>query len=141
MLAVCSKNDRAIAEAAFDHPEMLLKRGDFAAFVANWTDKATNLRAIAKALNLGLDSLVFVDDNPVEREQVRAALPQVAVPELPADPAHYVRCLAEAGYFEAVGLHRRGPGPRRAVRGQPRAREPRGRGFRRHGRLPRRASA
>ena len=104
VLAVCSKNDPRVAEAAFDHPEMLLKRADFAAFAANWTDKAANLRAIAKALNLGLDSLVFVDDNPVEREQVRAALPEVAVPELPADPAHYVRTLAEAGYFEAVAF-------------------------------------
>jgi FkbH-like protein len=104
VLAVCSKNDPSIAEGAFDHPEMLLKRADFAAFVANWTDKATNLRAIAKALNLGLDALVFVDDNPVEREQVRAALPEVAVPELPADPAHYVRTLAEAGYFEATAF-------------------------------------
>ena len=104
VLAVCSKNDPAIAEAAFDHPEMLLERSDFAAFVANWTDKGTNLRAIAKALNLGLDSLVFVDDNPVERAQVRAALPEVAVPELPPDPAHYVRTLAEAGYFEAVAF-------------------------------------
>ncbi|HRO13431.1 MAG TPA: methoxymalonyl-ACP biosynthesis protein FkbH, partial [Amaricoccus sp.] len=75
-----------------------------AAFVANWTDKATNLRAIAKALNLGLDSLVFVDDNPVEREQVRSGLPEVAVPELPADPALYVRTLAEAGYFEAAAF-------------------------------------
>ncbi|HRO13381.1 MAG TPA: HAD-IIIC family phosphatase, partial [Amaricoccus sp.] len=104
VLAVCSKNDPRIAEVAFDHPEMLLKRTDFAAFVANWTDKATNLRAIARALNIGLDSLVFVDDNPVEREQVRAALPEVAVPELPPDPAHYVRILAEAGYFEAVAF-------------------------------------
>ncbi len=104
VLAVCSKNEPAIAEAAFDHPEMLLKRADFAAFVANWTDKATNLRAIARALNLGLDSLVFVDDNPVEREQVRSALPEVAVPELPPDPATYVRTLAEAGYFEAVAF-------------------------------------
>ena len=104
VLAVCSKNDPRVAEAAFDHPEMLLKRADFAAFVANWTDKAANLRTIAKALNIGLDSLVFVDDNPVERAQVRAALPQVAVPELPADPALYVRTLAAAGYFEAVAF-------------------------------------
>ncbi len=104
VLAVCSKNDPAIAEAAFDHPEMLLKRGDFAAFVANWTDKATNLRAIARALNLGLDALVFVDDNPVERAQVRAELPQVAVPELPPDPALYVATVAAAGYFEAVAF-------------------------------------
>ena len=105
ILAVCSKNDPAIAEAAVrDHPEMLLRPADFAAFVANWTDKATNLEAIARALNIGLDALVFVDDNPVERAQVRERLPMVAVPELPADPAHYVRCLAEAGYFEAVAF-------------------------------------
>jgi FkbH-like protein len=104
VLAVCSKNDPGIAEAAFDHPEMLLKRADFAAFAANWTDKAANLRAIAGALNLGLDALVFVDDNPVERAQVRGELPEVAVPELPADPAHYVRTLAAAGYFEATSF-------------------------------------
>ena len=82
---------------------MLLKRDDFAAFVANWTDKATNLRAIAEALNLGLDALVFVDDNPVERAQVRAALPSRG-PELPDDPALYVRTVAAAGYFEAVAF-------------------------------------
>ncbi len=107
ILAVCSKNNLDIAEAAFrDHPEMLLRRGDFAAFVANWTDKATNLETIARELNIGLDSLVFVDDNPVEREQVRDRLPMVAVPELPKDPAHYVRCIAEAGYFEAITFTR-----------------------------------
>lgn len=105
ILAVCSKNEAAIAEAAFrDHPEMLLKRDDFAAFVANWTDKATNLETIARALNIGLDALVFVDDNPVERAQVRERLPMVAVPELPRDPADYVRCIAEAGYFEAIAF-------------------------------------
>lgn len=104
VLAVCSKNELAVAEGAFDHPEMLLKRSDFAAFVANWTDKATNLRAIAQTLNLGLDALVFVDDNPVERDQVRAALPEVAVPELPDDPALYAATVAAAGYFEAVAF-------------------------------------
>jgi FkbH-like protein len=105
ILAVCSKNDPKIAEAAVrDHPEMLLKREDFAVFAANWEDKAANLQAIARALNIGLDALVFVDDNPVERARVREALPQVAVPELPADPALYVRTLAEAGYFEATAF-------------------------------------
>ena len=105
ILAVCSKNDPAIAEAAFrDHPEMLLKRSDIAAFIANWSDKAENLKAIATRLNIGLDSLVFVDDNPVERARVRQSLPMVAVPELPDDPASYVRCLADAGYFEAVAF-------------------------------------
>jgi len=105
ILAVCSKNDAAIAEAAFrDHPEMLLKYSDFAAFVANWNDKPTNLKVIAKQLNIGLDSLVFVDDNPTERAHVRSSLPMVAVPELPPDVAHYTRCLADAGYFEAVSF-------------------------------------
>ena len=105
ILAVCSKNDPAIAEAAFrDHPEMLLRRSDISAFLANWNDKAENLKAIASQLNIGLDSLVFVDDSPVERARIRQALPMVAVPELPRDIAHYVRCLADAGYFEAVAF-------------------------------------
>jgi FkbH-like protein len=105
ILAVCSKNDSRIAEAAFsDHPEMALKRSDFAAFVTNWNDKAENLKSIAEQLNIGLDSLVFVDDNPVERARVRETLPMVAVPELPLDPAHYVGCIADAGYFEAISF-------------------------------------
>jgi FkbH-like protein len=105
ILAVCSKNDAGIAEAAFhDHPEMLLHRSDIAAFLANWDDKTQNLKAIATRLNIGIDSLVFVDDNPVERARVRQSLPMVAVPELPADIAQYVRCLADAGYFEAVAF-------------------------------------
>jgi FkbH-like protein len=103
ILAVCSKNDPEIAENAFrNHPEMLLNRSDISAFVANWNDKAENLKAIATQLNIGLDSIVFVDDNPVERARIRQSLPTVAVPELPEDVAHYARCLAEAGYFEAV---------------------------------------
>jgi FkbH-like protein len=105
ILAVCSKNEASVAEAAFrDHPEMVLRRADIAAFVANWDDKAVNLRRIAEQLNIGLDSLVFVDDNPAERARVRDSLPAVAVPELPTDPAGYVRCVAEAGYFEAVAF-------------------------------------
>ena len=105
ILAVCSKNEHALAEAAFqEHPEMVLRRPDIAAFVANWNDKVENLKDIARSLNIGLDSLVFVDDNPVERARVREGLPMVAVPELPNDPALYVRCIAEAGYFEAVSL-------------------------------------
>jgi FkbH-like protein len=107
ILSVCSKNDPAIAEAAFDtRPEMLLKRSDFAAFQANWSDKVTNLEIIAGQLNIGLDSLVFVDDNPVERAFVRTRLPMVAVPELPSDPAHFVPCIAEAGYFESIAFSR-----------------------------------
>jgi FkbH-like protein len=105
ILAVCSKNDAATAEAAFqEHPEMLLRRSDIAAFLANWDDKVENLKAIATRLNITIDSLVFVDDNPVERARIRQSLPTVAVPELPDDVAHYVRCLSDAGYFEAVAF-------------------------------------
>src|SRR5215510_9385178 len=105
ILAVCSKNDPAIAEGVFHkHPEMVLKRSDIAAFVANWSDKAENLKVIAKKLNIGIDSLVFVDDNPVERARIRESLPMVAVPELSDDVANYVNCLAAAGYFEAVAF-------------------------------------
>jgi FkbH-like protein len=105
VLAVCSKNEEAVARVPFrDHPDMVLREEHIAVFVANWGDKATNLRAIASALNIGLDALVFLDDNPVERGQVRRELPMVAVPELPHDPALYPRALAAAGYFEAVAF-------------------------------------
>ncbi|MBX9608760.1 MAG: HAD-IIIC family phosphatase [Gammaproteobacteria bacterium] len=103
VLAVCSKNDEENALLPFrHHPDMGLRESDIAVFQANWTDKASNLRAIADALNLGLDSLVFVDDNPAERAHVRAALPGVAVPELGSEPSDYVRLLASARYFESV---------------------------------------
>ena len=105
LLAICSKNERATAIAAIErHPEMILRMADFAAVQVNWTDKAENLRAIAQQLNIGPDSLVFVDDSAVERARIREALPMVAVPELPEDVADYVSCLAGAGYFEAVAL-------------------------------------
>ena len=106
ILAVCSKNDESNALAAFEtHPEMLLRRDDISAFVANWDDKATNLRRIARELNIGIDSLVFLDDNPFERNLVRSELPEVAVPEVPDDdPALMAQVLADAGYFEALSL-------------------------------------
>ena len=105
VLAVCSKNDEAVALLPFtQHPEMLLKTADIAVFQANWTDKASNLRAIATALNLGLDSLVFLDDNPAERDQVRRELPMVSVPELPDEPALYPRMLQCAGYFDTTAF-------------------------------------
>ena len=105
ILAVCSKNDEAVALTPFDsHPEMILRRGDIACFVANWDDKATNLRRIASSLNLGLDTLVLLDDNPYERNQVRQELPMVRVLELPEEPALYPRRLAESGCFEAVTI-------------------------------------
>lgn len=105
VLAVSSKNDDAIARLPFrQHPEMLLREQHLAVFQANWNDKARNIEAIASELNLGLDAMVFLDDNPAERTLVRQKLPQVAVPELPDDPALYARSLLAAGYFEAIAL-------------------------------------
>jgi FkbH-like protein len=105
VLAVSSKNTDEVAREPFEkHPEMLLKLDHIAVFQANWNDKATNIQAISEELALGLDAMVFVDDNPVERGLVRRLLPQVAVPELPDDPAYYARTLAAAGYFEAVAF-------------------------------------
>jgi FkbH-like protein len=105
ILAVSSKNNDDVARSPFrEHTEMLLKESDIAIFQANWTDKASNLEAIAAALDIGVDSLVLLDDNPAERAQTRAALPMVAVPELPADPAFFAQILLSAGYFEAVSF-------------------------------------
>lgn len=105
ILAVCSKNDETNAQEPFQsHPEMALRREDIACFIANWTDKASNLREIAKRLNIGLDSLVFADDNPAERAIIRRELPMVEVPELPEDPTFYASCIANAGFFEATKL-------------------------------------
>ena len=105
VLAVSSKNTDEIARGPFrEHPEMLLREDHFAVFQANWEDKATNIKAIAQALSLGLDAMVFLDDNPVERGLIRQILPQVAVPEVNDDPASYARTLAAAGYFETVSF-------------------------------------
>ncbi len=106
VLAACSKNDAAIAREPFrQHPEMVLKEDDFAAFRANWDDKAQNLRAIAAELNLGLDALAFADDNPAERGRIRGALPMVSVPELGDDPAYYAQRIADSGVFEHLALN------------------------------------
>ena len=103
ILAVCSKNDDAVAREPFEkHPDMVLKIGDIACFVANWQDKASNLRHIAERLNIGIDSLVFLDDNPFERTLIRQELPMVAVPEVSEDAALYPYTLADAGYFESL---------------------------------------
>jgi FkbH-like protein len=105
VLAVSSKNTDSVARQPFkEHPDMLLKEEHIAVFQANWEDKASNIRAIAKELALGLESLVFLDDNPAERSLIRRELPEVAVPELDEDPANYARTLAAAGYFEAIGF-------------------------------------
>jgi FkbH-like protein len=100
ILAVCSKNLEAVARSPFrEHTAMVLKEDDISCFIANFEDKAKNIRQIAKALNLGLDSMVFVDDNPVERALIRAELPEVLVVEVPDDPALYIRALEAARAF------------------------------------------
>jgi len=105
VLAVVSKNTDSVARTMFrEHPDMVLREHHIAVFQANWDDKATNIKAIANELSLGLDAFVFLDDNPAERAIVRQFLPQVAVPELPEDPALYARVLSAAGYFEATAF-------------------------------------
>ena len=106
VLAVCSKNTDEIAREPFrSHPEMLLRENHIAVFQANWEDKASNIKAIAEVLNLGLASFVFVDDNPAERERVRQELPQVAVPEIESDPAYFPSLICGAGVFEHLVLN------------------------------------
>ena len=105
LLAVCSKNDLEDAQLPFlRHPHMALRLEDFAAFRANWDDKAANLRAMGHDLSLGLDSFVFLDDNSLEREWVRSQLPEVAVVEQGSSPFHYLRQLDRGRYFEALSL-------------------------------------
>ncbi|MBS1033360.1 HAD-IIIC family phosphatase [Gluconobacter cerinus] len=98
ILAVCSKNDPETARLGFEHPESALSIDDFAAFECSWGDKANGLRNIAKTLNIGLDSLVFVDDNPVECALVEKELPEVSVIHLDGEPADFINQL-EAGYW------------------------------------------
>ena len=105
LLAVCSKNDASTAREPFNkHPDMVLRLDDFSMFVANWDDKATNLSLIQKTLNIGMDSIVFLDDNPYERELVRGMLPDVTVPDLPDDPAAYLRYLQNLNLFETASF-------------------------------------
>lgn len=105
ILAVASKNEADIARSGFQYPDSVLKADDFAAFYANWQPKDVNIRAMARELNIGLDSLVFIDDNPAEREIVRQSLPEVAVPEVDvSDVFSYIRAIEGNGYFEAASL-------------------------------------
>ncbi len=105
LLAVCSKNDEQTARGPFvSHPEMVLRLEDISVFVANYHNKADNIRYIQKILNIGFDSMVFLDDSPFERGLVREQLPEVLVPELPEDPAQYMEFLRHLHLFETVAL-------------------------------------
>jgi FkbH-like protein len=100
ILAVCSKNDAENAKEGFSHPDSVLKLEDFSAFKANWDPKPENIRAIATELNIGLDSIVFVDDNPAERDFVAEQLSEVAVPNVGADVSCFAEVLEQERYFE-----------------------------------------
>ena len=105
ILAICSKNEEEVAKTGFDHPDSVLHVDDFVSFHANWEPKNRNIRAIAEEINIGTDSLVFIDDNPAERQIVRDTMPEVAVPEVdPVDVFSYIRALEGAGYFEPVAI-------------------------------------
>jgi FkbH-like protein len=103
ILAVCSKNTKEIALSVFrEHPDMVLKEEDIAVFVANWNNKADNIKHIQKILNIGFDSMVFIDDNSFERNLVREFVPDIHVPEVPEEPAEYVKYLCELNLFEVI---------------------------------------
>ena len=105
LLAVCSKNEYDAAIRPFrEHPEMVLREDDFVMFVANWEDKASNIRRIRETLNIGMDSIVFIDDNPFERNAVRSQIADLNVPELPAEPEKYLDFLRKSNLFETVSV-------------------------------------
>ncbi len=105
ILTVCSKNEEELAKEPFlQHPDMQLKLEDIAVFKANWEDKVANISAIADELNIGLEHMVFVDDNPAEREIVRKYLPMVAIPDMPEDPSGYIEALDRHCYFEVISF-------------------------------------
>ena len=105
ILAVCSKNSESVAKEPFEkHPDMVLHLEDIAVFIANWENKADNIRQIQRILNIGFDSMVFLDDNPFERNMVRENIPGIIVPELPEDPAEYLEYLYTLNLFETVSF-------------------------------------
>ena len=105
ILAICSKNTEEIAKEPFvTHPDMVLRLEDIAVFVANWETKVDNIRHIQSILNIGFDSMVFVDDNPFEREMVKSGIPDITVPDLPEDPAEYLIYLRGLNLFETASF-------------------------------------
>jgi FkbH-like protein len=106
LIAINSKNDPENAMAVFEkHPEMPLKLNDFSSFICNWNEKSANLSTISEELNIGLDSIVMVDDSPFECAQIRSAVPEVEVLELSAaDPSDFVRILEGMNFFDQLSL-------------------------------------
>jgi FkbH-like protein len=105
IIAVCSKNTESVAKEPFEkHPDMVLRMEDISVFIANWENKADNIHQIQSVLNIGFDSMVFIDDNPFERNIVREIIPEICVPELPEDPANYLEYLYELNLFETISF-------------------------------------
>jgi len=104
ILAVSSKNEYNLAKEGFSHPDSVLKFDDFTTFKANWEPKSENIKNIATEINIGLDSLVFIDDNSVEREIVSSQLPSVAVPNVGNDVFNFVNHIDKNGFFEITAL-------------------------------------
>ena len=103
IICVASKNNEETAKEPFEkHPDMILKLEDIAVFQANWETKVDNIRTIQQILNIGFDSMVFLDDNPFERNIVRENIPAITVPELPEDPAEYLEYLYSLNLFETA---------------------------------------
>ncbi len=103
IIAVCSKNDEDKAKEPFEkNPEMILRMEDFSVFIANWDNKVNNVRLIQSILNIGFDSMVFIDDNPFERNMVREGIAGITVPELPEDPGDYLEYLYSLNLFETA---------------------------------------
>jgi FkbH-like protein len=105
IVCVCSKNTDSIAREPFiKHPDMVLQLEDISVFIANWENKVDNILRIQSILNIGFDSIVFIDDNPFERNIVRENIPDISVPELPEDPANYLEYLYELNLFETISV-------------------------------------
>lgn len=105
IVCICSKNDETVAKEAFEkNPDMVLRLGDISVFIANWDNKADNIRSIQRILNIGFDSMVFIDDNPFERNIVRENIPEIHVPELPEDPGDYLEFLYKQNLFETASF-------------------------------------
>jgi len=104
ILAVCSKNDFQNAKEGFKHPDSVLKFDDFTSFKSNWHPKYQNILDIAKEVNIGVDSLVFIDDNPVERDLVSSQVPSALVPNVGNDVIHFIDHIDRNGYFEPISL-------------------------------------